>query len=403
MQKELDLAIGFAMFDSIGKAVLSGQERKIYSANTDLPIRYEIAVGVDPGTYRMRLAAVDLGGKSGSVEREVVAFGMANHELAIGDLILSSVRQGKAGDLRAPVVLRVTDGMVGTYTEIYTNKPGALDETDVVFEVADSADGPALQSTLADLRERADRMSIQALGLMPVAALPPGRYIARAVITRDGKNVGKLTRPFEVLPGAKGATSGTGATGALGARAGRQVRTGATGAPGATGATVECDSCVCASPGLVVAAKPAPFKKEDVLTPAMLRATFDAVDKNHPAVKAATTRARTGKLDGTAMMALDAGDQNAGALLRGVELFIKGQLDPAANQFSVALRNPPDAPACLVLSGGVLRRRRTRQGSRYRLGARTRGARRRCRACSWCWPMDGCGSDNPLRPSNRCV
>src|SRR5688572_11645562 len=90
----------------------------------------------------------------------------------------------------------------------------------------------------------------------------------------------------------------------------------------------------------------------------MLRATFDAVDKNHPAVKAATARARTGKLDGTAMMALDAGDQNAGALLRGVELFIKGQLDPAANQFSVALRNPPDAPlawfylgACYAAAG----------------------------------------------------
>ncbi len=345
MQKELDLAIGFAIFDSIGKAVLGGQERKIYSANTDLPIRYEIAVGVDPGTYRVRLAAVDLAGKSGSVEREVIAFGMTNHEFAIGDLILSSVRQGKAGDLRAPVVLRVADGLVGTYTEIYTNKPGALDEADVVFEVADSADGPALQSALADLRERADRTSIQALGVMPVAALPPGRYIARAVITRDGKNIGRLTRPFEVLPGAKSATGGTGALGATGATG----VIGATGAPGATGAF---------SAGLVVGAKPAPFKKEDVLTPATLRATFDAVDKNHPAVKAATARARTGKLDGTAMMALDAGDQNAGAFLRGVELFMKGQLDPAANQFSVALRNPADAPlawfylgACYAAAG----------------------------------------------------
>ena len=44
MEKELDLAIGFAIFDDVGKAVLSGQERKIYSANTDLPIRYELAV-----------------------------------------------------------------------------------------------------------------------------------------------------------------------------------------------------------------------------------------------------------------------------------------------------------------------------------------------------------------------
>ncbi len=44
------------------------------------------------------------------------------------------------------------------------------------------------------------------------------------------------------------------------------------------------------------------------------------------------------------MMALDAGDQNAGSILRGLELLMKGQLDPAANQFGVALRNAPDAP-----------------------------------------------------------
>ncbi len=79
----------------VGKAVLSGQERKIYSANTTPPIRYELAVAVDPGNYRVRLAAVDMAGKSGSVEREVTAFGMANHELALGDLILTSVRRDR--------------------------------------------------------------------------------------------------------------------------------------------------------------------------------------------------------------------------------------------------------------------------------------------------------------------
>ena len=138
MEKQLDLAIGFAVFDDVGKAVLSGQERKIYSANTDLPIRYELAVPVDPGTYRLRLAAVDIAGKSGSVERDVAAFGMSNHELALGDLILSSVREGRGNDLRAPVVLQVTDGQLATYTELYTNKPGTLDDTKVVFEIADT-------------------------------------------------------------------------------------------------------------------------------------------------------------------------------------------------------------------------------------------------------------------------
>src|SRR5918994_8016783 len=112
MDKQLDLAIGFALFGPAGQPVMGGQERKIYSANSDLPIRYELAVAVDPGEYRLRVAAVDMSGKSGSVEREVTAFGMAHHEFALGDLILSSVRDGRGNDLRAPVVLQISDGQL---------------------------------------------------------------------------------------------------------------------------------------------------------------------------------------------------------------------------------------------------------------------------------------------------
>jgi VWFA-related protein len=354
MEKELDLAIGFAVFDNVGKVALSGQERKIYSANTTLPIRYELAVGVDPGNYRVRLAAVDMAGKSGSVEREVTAFGMTNHEFAIGDLVLNSVRPGGNNDLRTPVILQVAEGQLAAFTEIYTNAPGSLDDTKIVFEVADTADGPTLQTSDAEFRDRSDKTLRQALAVVPVGALPPGRYIARAIISRGGKNVGKLSRPFEVVPGARGAAFAGGSPGAGGATgaAGASGAGGATGAPGAAGATNA------ALTGIVIGARPAAFKKEDVLTPDMLRAVFELMDKNHPAAKAATARARTGKIEGTALMALDAGDQNAGSILRGLELLMKGQLDPAANQFGVALRHAPDAPiasfylgACYAAAG----------------------------------------------------
>ncbi len=349
MEKELDLAIGFALFDQMGKAVLSGQERKIYSANTDLPIRYELAVGVDPGTYRLRLAAVDMAGKSGSVEREVAAFGMANHELAMGDLILSSVRDGRGNDLRAPVVLQVADGQLATYTELYTNKPGSLDDSKVVFEIADTPDGPTLQTSVAEMREGNDQTRRQALAVVPVGALPPGRYIARAMISKGDKNVGKLTRPFDIT--AQRSTGATGATGAIGAIG----ASGATGAVGALGAgapeATKVGATRAAMTGVVVAVRPMEFKREQVLTPEMLRAAYEVIEKNHPAAKAATARARSGKIEGTAMMALEAGDQTAGSMLRGIELLMKGDLNPAANQFGVALRNPADAPIASFFLG----------------------------------------------------
>jgi VWFA-related protein len=343
MQKELDLGIGFALFDEMGKVVLSGQERKIYSANTDLPIRYELAVAVDPGTYRLRLAAVDMAGKSGSVERDVTAFGMASHEFAIGDLILNSVREGRGNDLRAPVVLQVADGQLATYTELYTNKPGALDDSKVVFEIADSADGPTLQTSVAELREGADRTQKQALSVVPLAALPPGRYIARAMISKGEKYVGKLTRPFDITAGAKGGTGAIGAIGATGAMGAARVP--------AEAAATRVGPTAADMTGIVVAVRPMVFRRDQVLTPEMLRATYDVIEKNHPAAKAATARARSGKIEGTAMMALEAGDQNAGSMLRGLELLMKGELNPAANQFGVALRNPVDAPIASFFLG----------------------------------------------------
>ena len=338
MEKQLDLAIGFAIFDQLGKAVLSGQERKIYSANTDLPIRYELAIAVDPGTYRLRLAAVDTAGKSGSVERDVAAFGMSNHEFAIGDLILSEVREGKGNDVRAPVVLQIADGQLATYTEMYTNKPGVLDDTKVAFEIADTEDGPALQTTSADIRERADLTLRQALAVVPVGALPPGRYIVRAMFSKGDKQVGKLTRPFSISSRA----TGTSLSRRSDSMDSGSAKAEAVGAAGATRAAMT---------GVTVAVKPTVFRREDVLTPEMLRAALEVIDKNHPGVKAATARARTGKLDGTAMMAMDAGDQNAGSLLRGIELFMKGDLNPAANQFGVALRNAADAPIASFFLG----------------------------------------------------
>jgi tetratricopeptide (TPR) repeat protein len=103
--------------------------------------------------------------------------------------------------------------------------------------------------------------------------------------------------------------------------------------------------------GVVVAVRPLEFKREQVLTPEMLRAAYEVIEKNHPAAKAATARARSGKIEGTAMMALEAGDQNAGSMLRGMELLMKGDLNPAANQFGVALRNAPDAPIASFFLG----------------------------------------------------
>ena len=108
--------------------------------------------------------------------------------------------------------------------------------------------------------------------------------------------------------------------------------------------------------GVVITAKPAPFSRMMFSSPTCCAPCSTRWTKIIPRQRGAA-RARTGKLDGTALMALDAGDQCGRLALRGLELFER-QLDPAANQFGVALRNAPDAPiasfylgACYAAAG----------------------------------------------------
>jgi VWFA-related protein len=335
----LDVAMGFALYNDSGRLVASGQERKIYSKNTDLPLVYDLTMAIEPGNYRLRLAAIDLTGNSGSVEREVQAFNMSNQEIALGDLLLTPARSLKNGDIRPGVIPKALDGQIATYTELYSNKPGGLADTKVVFEVADSADGPTLRSDIAEVRERPDGTYRQAMAIVPVTALPPGQYVARAIVSSNGKTVGKLTRPFQVLPGNRVAASSS-----------------ATAAGGASAAPTSVPPA--APPGITLGAKPPAFNRADVLKPETLKAVFDAMEKTHASAKSALAKARGGQFEGTAMMALDAGDQAAAALLRGLEYLSKGQLDPAATQFGVALRNSADSPlasfylgACFAAAG----------------------------------------------------
>ncbi len=322
----VDVAIGHALYDRMGRPVDFGQERKIYSANSDRPLRYEMAVMVDPGTYRFRLAAIDLSGNRGSVEREVTAYQTRGQELALGDLMLASVRDTQGGSIRPPVLLKVDDGHVQTFTELYTNKPGSLDQAQVTFEVAESPDGPTLKGDSALYYSTPDGTAAAASANVAVGALPPGRYVVRAVVTSSGRTVGKIVRPFMLLPNSHPAPAPAPAT---------------AGSPN-PGSTTLVMSVPGADTGLI-AGRPPGFRREDVLKPEVLRATFDAMEKNHPLAKSAFAKARSGQLDGTALMALDSGDQSAGSILRGLEFLTKGQIDSASTQFGVALRNAPDS------------------------------------------------------------
>ena len=262
-----------AVFDELGRAVVVGQERKIYSANTDRPLRYEAAFLVDPGKYRLRLAAIDLAGNSGSVEREVQAWDTNSQEVSLGDLMLTSTRDTQGGTIRPPVLLKVEDGQLQTFLELYTNKPGSLDQAKVTFEVAEGPDGPTLTADTVPFHNRDDGTAAQSAARLTLGALPPGRYVVRAVITSSDKTVGKLVRPFVLLPNNRPAPAPAAST---------DVR--------ASSATTSTTMAIPSGDLGLFSTKPSSFRREDVLKPEMLRATLDAMPANRAAASRILSR-----------------------------------------------------------------------------------------------------------------
>jgi tetratricopeptide (TPR) repeat protein len=197
----------------------------------------------------------------------------------------------------------VVQDRLAAYLELYSNSEATWNRATVTFEIADNQDAPALASLPVQLIPGKQPTWRVASGVMGAQALPPGRYVARAQITRDGKAVGVLVRPF-VLERAAGA---------------RTV------APAAvTAASVS------------FAASLPKFDAAGALKGDLLNSMLDMIEKRSPTLKDAMVEARAGRYGPAALEALTAGDQPAATFLRGIDLFAKGQLDQAATQLQLS-------------------------------------------------------------------
>jgi Flp pilus assembly protein TadD len=244
---------------------------------------------------------VDSEGRRGSVIRDVSAWKMSGEELAMGDLVVGNAPAPGQTTLTAAVEPHVTTENMAAYLELYSTTDAVMQSTSVAFEVADDADGPALATLDARMIPGRQPTWRTAQGFLGARVLPPGRYVARAKITRGGKVVGVLSRPFIL---------------ARSADAGAVIST-------------------LVTPASLLESLPK-FSRDAVLAPDLVKAMFDAVEKRSPALKDALVEARAGRYGAAALEALTAGDQTAASFIRGFELFTKGQLNEAATQLQLA-------------------------------------------------------------------
>jgi VWFA-related protein len=143
------------------------------------------ALAVPTGTYRLRIAATDANGRSGSADYDVTA-----ELLPAGSLTMSALVLGLSRGGFRPMLLFSSEPVAMAYLELYgqiTNVPT------VVVELAMSEDGPALLTMPGSISRTNDNLRQFATAALPIGSLPAGDYLVRAIVTVDGKQA-RLTR-----------------------------------------------------------------------------------------------------------------------------------------------------------------------------------------------------------------
>ena len=184
-----------AVIISAGKVI--GAVTGLVASSAATPWTTTGTIDVVPGRYRVRTAIVDAAGRIGVLEVPL-AVGLRG----VGEVLMSDVILGTASDGRLQPRARVQQGEAGIgMIELSSSAPLA-DTTGFLQIVAAGGTTPALRRPL-QLRTRADDKSIVVgEATLDLSLVPPGTYTASAVLERGGAGFARVSRVFDVLPGA---------------------------------------------------------------------------------------------------------------------------------------------------------------------------------------------------------
>ncbi|MDQ3489016.1 MAG: hypothetical protein M3468_14965 [Acidobacteriota bacterium] len=145
------------------------------------------AMSAPPGAYRLRVAAIDSTGRSGSADFEVEAEIVRIGPLKLSSLVLGLLREGKF----EPKLQFANEPLAVAYVELEGAAPGA--KVSAAVEVAKTLNGPAIVSVPLVVQSSGENR-FAAMGSVAVGALPPGDYIVRAIVGLEGSAPTRVVR-----------------------------------------------------------------------------------------------------------------------------------------------------------------------------------------------------------------
>ena len=148
------------------------------------------ALSAPPGIYRMRVAAIDGSGRTGTTDYDLNAEVTRADPLKLSALVLGT-QQGGSGF--APRLEFSSEPVAIALLEIYGVPKGANVTVDLDVVTTPEGSPIATAQTTVSAPPSAEDMRI-AFGGFSIASLDPGDYLLRAVVSLDGKAVGRATR-----------------------------------------------------------------------------------------------------------------------------------------------------------------------------------------------------------------
>lgn len=153
-----------------------------------------LSLAVDPGKYRVRVAATDANGRAGAVDMEVSAALADAGPIKLGGMLLLAPR----GESFAPQLVFSDEAEIVPYVELYFD-PATVKLEGAAIDIAASADGPALVTGMPGGQPTNEPDKFIINGKVPFAKLAPGDYVVRVTVKAAGGPEGKVTRTIRKI------------------------------------------------------------------------------------------------------------------------------------------------------------------------------------------------------------
>jgi VWFA-related protein len=320
-----ELPFGVIILDKNEKVVANRGGRSTLAPASDRGESPRLAltsVLLDPGDYTLRVGAVDEHGRGGSVHHSINArLHRVTNAISASDLLLVP-QPPTTGDLPRPRPSTVIDHeTVAAILELTGSDQSALGRAKVTLQISDAENGNPLVNVEPRPVQRGNVRAFSAS--MRLGVLPPGEYIARAIIATPGQPDTRLTRPFMLSPTAMAAAA----------------------PPPDLRVPIDPDAPPApVAPSRILAPVPR-FSAQTVLTPAVVQPFLDGLADMYPPsqeVEVVVENARSGNYDAPETPGATTEDELNLAFVRGLRALSRGETAQAAAWFQATLKGASD-------------------------------------------------------------